>query len=60
MTWNIKHVWGLKKYYSNPDIRNMEVELVTSSLDNYFDNWSSGFELIIDDIKLHTPLSFAY
>jgi hypothetical protein len=60
MTWNIKHVWGLKKYYSDPNIRNMVIELVTNSLDSYFDNWNEDFILLLDDIKNHITLSLAY
>jgi hypothetical protein len=60
MTWNIKHVWGLKKYYSDPNIRNMVIELVTNSLDSYFDNWNVDFILLLDDIKNNITLSLAY
>jgi hypothetical protein len=60
MTWNIKHVWGLKKYYSDPNIRNMVIELVTNSLDSYFDNWNEDFILLLDDIKNNITLSLAY
>jgi len=60
MTWNIKHVWGLKKYYSDPNIRNMVVELVTNSLDTYFENWNEDFILLVEDVKNNITLSLAY
>jgi hypothetical protein len=60
MCWNIKHIWGMKKYYQKEDIRNMVIETVISSLNMYFEDWSINFSEILDDIKSHSTLSLAY
>jgi len=39
VTWNIKHVWGLKKSYDDPEIRNMVISTVLSSLDTFIEDW---------------------
>jgi len=39
LTWNIKHVWGLKKSYDDPEIRNMVISTVLSSLDTFIEDW---------------------
>jgi hypothetical protein len=36
---NIKHVWGLKKMYSDYSIRNMILSVCKLSLDHYFSGW---------------------
>lgn len=36
---NIKHVWGLKKMYSDDSIRNMVLSVCKMSLDHYFEGW---------------------
>jgi len=51
MTWNIKHVWGLKKMYDDPNIRNMVVNTVKGSLDGYFENWEKDFPNLLDKIE---------
>jgi hypothetical protein len=41
ITWNIKHVWGLKKSYNDPEIRNMVISTVVSSLDTFIEGWKN-------------------
>jgi hypothetical protein len=41
ITWNIKHVWGLKKTYNDPEIRNMVISTVVSSLDTFIEGWKN-------------------
>jgi hypothetical protein len=41
VTWNIKHVWGLKKTYNDPEIRNMVISTVVSSLDTFIEGWKN-------------------
>lgn len=36
---NIKHVWGLKKMYSDEVIKNMVMSVCKLSLDHYFNGW---------------------
>jgi len=60
MSWNIKHVWGLKKMYNNIDIRNIVIDSVISSLDNYFPNWKLKYSDIYDKVltyKVNSGLS---
>lgn len=59
MCWNIKHVWGMKKYYDNDDIRTMVIDMVTSSLNMYFTDWDEKFKDLLGDIKSHSKLSLA-
>ena len=51
MTWNIKHVWGLKKMYDDPNIRNIVIDTTKSSLDSYFENWGNDFPNLFDKIE---------
>jgi hypothetical protein len=52
---NIKHVWGLKKMFSDIDIRNMVSYTCKNSLDYYFPGWELNnekiFNHLIDDMK---------
>jgi len=41
VTWNIKHVWGLKKSYDEAEIRNMVISTVVSSLDTFIEGWKN-------------------
>jgi hypothetical protein len=36
---NIKHIWGLKKLYDDPSIRNMILSVCKISLDHFFPEW---------------------
>ena len=51
LTWNIKHVWGLKKSYKEPEIRNMVISTVISSLDTFIEDWRNSCEDLIYQIE---------
>jgi hypothetical protein len=51
MSWNIKHVWGLKKMYDNEDIRNLIIYTVINSLDSYFPNWKFKYNDIYEEVN---------
>jgi hypothetical protein len=51
MTWNIKHVWGLKKMYDDPDIRNLVINSVTDALDINFIDWRINSTELLDKVK---------
>lgn len=51
MTWNIKHIWGLKKSYENADIRGMIVSTLLIGLDQFFPNWENDYKKISDEIN---------
>ncbi len=51
MTWNIKHVWGLKKMYNDPSIRNIVIDTTCGSLNKYFPEWESKYTNIYNKIK---------
>jgi hypothetical protein len=51
MSWNIKHVWGLKKMYDDPNIRSIIIDTVTGSLNTYFKDWEINFTELLKKIK---------
>jgi len=51
MSWNIKHVWGLKKMYDDPNIRSIIIDTVTGSLNTYFKDWEINFTKLFNKIK---------
>ena len=51
MTWNVKHVWGLKKMYDDPNIRNLVIDTVTGSLDKNFIDWRIGLTNLLDKVE---------
>jgi len=50
MTWNIKHVWGLKKMYADPSIRTLVIDTVLGSLEK-FPNWKKGLTKLTNSIE---------
>jgi L-rhamnose mutarotase len=54
MSWNIKHIWGLKKMYDNIDIRNMVIDTVIGSLDNYLPNWKLKYSKLYEEVISYT------
>ena len=51
MTWNVKHVWGLKKMYDDPNIRNLVIDTVTGSLDKNFIDWRNDLTNLLDKVE---------
>ena len=51
MSWNIKHVWGLKKMYDDPNIRRVIIDTAIGSLDTYFKDWKVDFTNLLSKIK---------
>lgn len=54
MSWNIKHIWGLKKMYDNIDIRNIVINTVIDSLDNYFPSWRFKYSSLYEEVISYT------
>lgn len=50
MTWNIKHVWGLKGMYNDPSVRNIVIDTVLDSLDSFFSNWKESNEYLLSSV----------
>lgn len=51
MTWNVKHVWGLKKMYNDLSIRDLIIQTVSDCLDSFFENWKEDLKIIYDSIQ---------
>ncbi len=51
VTWNIKHVWGLKKSYDDPEIRNMVISTVLSSLDTFIEDWKYDIPNLNEEVS---------
>ena len=51
LTWNIKHVWGLKKSYDDPEIRNMVISTVLSSLDTFIEDWKYDIPNLNEEVS---------
>lgn len=51
LTWNIKHVWGLKKMYNDPAIRNIVIDTVCDSLNKFFPGWENKHSKICRRMK---------
>jgi len=51
VTWNIKHVWGLKKSYDDPEIRNMVISTVVSSLDTFIEGWKNDIPVLNKEVS---------
>jgi hypothetical protein len=51
ITWNIKHVWGLKKSYNDPEIRNMVISTVVSSLDTFIEGWKNDIPDLNEEVS---------
>ena len=51
ITWNVKHVWGLKKMYDDPNIRNLVIDTVTGSLDKNFIDWRNDLTNLLDKVE---------
>ena len=51
ITWNIKHVWGLKKMYAEPYIRNIVIDTVCDSLNKFFPEWEKTYTKIYLKMK---------
>lgn len=47
---NIKHVWGLKKMYTDPNIRNLVIDTVVKSLDKHFFDWKPLAEKVLIEV----------
>lgn len=50
MTWNVKHVWGLKKTYDDPAIRQLILRTVVTGLDTYFKTWRVDYKNVCDKL----------
>lgn len=50
ITSKIKHVWGLKKRYDDPQIRNLILEVCIDSLDHNFTNWVDNATTLVNKI----------
>ncbi len=51
VTWNIKHVWGLKKSYDEAEIRNMVISTVVSSLDTFIEGWKNDIPVLNKELS---------
>ena len=51
MTWNVKHVWGLKKSYDDPVIRQLILRTVVTGLDTYFKTWRVDYKNVCDQLS---------
>ena len=51
MTWNVKHVWGLKKMYNDLSIRDLIIQTVSDCLDSFFENWKEDLKIIYDSVQ---------
>lgn len=57
LSWNIKHVWGLKKYFHQPHVRSLIITTLKQSLNEYFKDWENKFHEMsktINDIHCST------
>jgi hypothetical protein len=50
MCRNIKHIWGFKKYYDDPNTRNFVVQTVCDSLNKFFPKWKEEYSIIHNQI----------
>lgn len=57
LTWNIKHVWGLKNMYDDPSIRNIVIDIAMDSLEYYFPNYESEYVELFEKVKSLQTLS---
>lgn len=55
---NIKHIWGLKKMYSDESIRNMVMAVCKVSLDHFFSGWEIYNLKISDHLMKNLDTSY--
>jgi hypothetical protein len=50
MSWNVKHVWGLKKMYSDSSIRILVIDTVMGSLER-FPDWKKELTELLKSVE---------
>ena len=51
MTWNVKHIWGLKKAYHDEEVRSLIITTLAYGLDQYFPDWEKEFQEVSNEMN---------